>query len=246
MSASLIQPGRTSGAGVRMSWKRVPFPRCGRDERARVGHALRARRVEHGAKEAPRVGLELRLGRPDRLEVEHVEERVGEERLEDLNGRGGRVGVGHAHVVDGGDPRGVQAAHLPDHHGAPVVPYEGGRVVAEVVEQAVEIAGELVRPVVGDLGRVRAAAVAAQVGGVGAIARVGQRAELVAPRVPELREAVAEHDRRPVDGARRRHVQIDPVGRHLLVRHLSLSHGVSLAPPFWPPSPLSAFSSWCF
>ena len=233
MSASLIQGGRTSGAGVRMSWKRVPSRGRVRHERAGVRHAFGAGRIEHGAQEASGVRLELCLGRPDRLEVQHVEERVGEEHLEDLDRRGGRVRIRDAHVVERRDALGMEPPHLPHHHGPPVVAHEGGAVVAVVIEEAGEVAGELVRPVVGDRGRVRAPAVAAQVGGVGAVARVGQRVELMAPRVPELGEAMAEDDGRPVGRPGHRHVQLDPVRRHLFVRHLS--HGASPAPPSGPP-----------
>ena len=62
-----------------MSRNRVPSPRRVDETRGRVGHALAAGRVQHGAQEAPRVGLELGLGRPDLLEVEHVEELALEE-----------------------------------------------------------------------------------------------------------------------------------------------------------------------
>ena len=49
----------------------------------------------------------------------------------------------------------MQPSHLPHHHGAPVVPDEGGLVVAVVVEQAAQVGGQVVRAVVGDLGGVR-------------------------------------------------------------------------------------------
>ena len=162
-------------------------------QRVRVGHPLAAGGVEHGAQEQARVGLELGLGGPDRLEVEHVEELPLEDHLEDLRGRRGRVGVGDAHVADGRHPLGSETPHLPDQHGAPVVADEGRLLVAVVVEQARQVAGQLVGAVVGDLARTRAGAVAAQVGGHGPVAGVSQRAELVAPGVPELGEAVAEH-----------------------------------------------------
>ena len=178
---------------------------------------------------------------PDRLEVEHVEELALEDHLEDLRGRRRRIGVRHAHVEEGRDAVGVEAPHLPDHHGPPVVADEGGPVVAVVVEQPAQVAGQVVGAVVGDLGRARAPAVAAQVRRIGAVAGVGQRAELMAPRVPELREAVAQDDGGAVGRPRHRHVQLDPVRRHLLVRHLS--HGASPSPSR---AALSAFSSWCF
>ena len=152
----LGQPGRQRGRGRRQDVEeRRPLARrvdqCG----VGVGHPLAARRVEHGAHPAARVGLELGLGRPDLLEVQHVEELALEEVLEDLRGRARRLRVGHAHVVDGGHAVGMQPAQLPHHHGAPVVPGEHRCLVAVVVEQPAQVAGQLVRAVVGHRGGMR-------------------------------------------------------------------------------------------
>ena len=212
-----------------------------------VRHPLAARRIQHGAHVAARVGVEFGLGRPDVLEVQHVEELVTEDVAEDLGRRPGCVRVGDAHVVDGRDPLGVEAPHLPHDHGAPVVPGERRLVVAVVVEQSAQVRRQLVRPVGGHLGGGRAAAVAAQVGGEGAVPGVAQRAELVAPRVPELGEAVAEDHRRAIVRAGGRDVELHAVGLDLFVRDLSHA-GVTFSPSpseAWPAA-FSAFSSWCF
>ena len=54
--------------------KRVPSAGASRKPATAVRHPLAAGRVQHGAQEMPRVGLELGFGDADRLEVEHVEE----------------------------------------------------------------------------------------------------------------------------------------------------------------------------
>ena len=86
VDVGLGDPGRQHVRGRREDVLEArPLPRRVGHQRAGVGHALGAGGVEHGAQEAPGVRLELGLGRPDRLEVEHVEELVGEDRLEDLD-----------------------------------------------------------------------------------------------------------------------------------------------------------------
>ena len=82
-------------------------------------------------------------------------------------------------------------------------------LLAEGVEQPGHVATERGQIVCLDLVGDRAVAVAAHVGRDRAVARLGERGELVAPRVPELREAVAEHDGRAL--ALRRHVQLNAV-----------------------------------
>ena len=189
----------------------------------------------------PRVGLELRLGDADRLEVEDIEELAFEDLLEDVERRGRRIGERHAHVEDGRDPLGMQPPHLPDHHGAPVVPDEGRLLVAEVVEQAAQIGREVVRAVPIDLGGAAAPPVAPQVGRDGAVPGPSERVQLMPPRVPELGEAVAEDDRRPIGGPGGDHMELDPVRGDLLmtefgcrgVRHWRI----------WSLSPLGA-SEW--
>ena len=76
-------------------------------------------------------------------------------------------------------------------------PDEDGLLDAERVEQADQIAGQVMDVVGLDLRRPVAVAVAALVGRDGAEAGRGERRHLMAPRVGQLGEAVAEDDGRP-------------------------------------------------
>ena len=181
---------------------------------------------------------------PDRLEVQHVEELALEDHLEDLCRRRRSVGVGDAHVVEGRRPARGGAVPSPTPPSPPSRARRRQRlVVAVVVEQAAQVARQLVRPVVGDLGRAGAAAVAPQVRRDGAVAGVGQRAELVAPGVPQLGEAVAEDDGRPVGRPGHGNMQLDPVGRDLLVGELRQGVLLPRPAPTSRPSPPGA-SGW--
>ena len=73
---------------------------------------------------------------------------------------------------------------------------EDSVVLAEVIEQSDEVVGELGDAVRLDLAWCRRVAVAALVGGDDMVAGLGERRHLVTPRVGELGEAVAQHDRR--------------------------------------------------
>ena len=66
-----------------------------------------------------------------------------------------------------------------------------------------------------------------------------ERRQLVAPRVPELGEAVAQDDGWPVGRAGGDHMELDPVRRDLLVPEGGPQGSQALAD-------LLAFSSWCF
>jgi len=85
---------------------------------------------------------------------------------------------------------------------------------AERVEQRHDVADDVEGGVGRDVGRRGGAAVAAEVGRHAAVAPRGQVRHLVAPRVPELREAVQEHNRGVPFGARLRHVHRDAVRLH--------------------------------
>ena len=88
---------------------------------------------------------------------------------------------------DAGDPFGVQQRELPHDHRAPVVADEHCLLVADVVEQPEHVAGQVDDVVrVDRLGSDRRA-VAALVGSQHAVARLGQRRNLVAPRVRRAR-----------------------------------------------------------
>ena len=108
-----------------------------------------------------------------------------------------------------GDQAGVQCGDRPPDHAAPAVADDPRRRFAERADQAGDVAGE--RPqVVAARGLVRVA-VAAQVHGDGAEARVRERGQLAPPGPPELGEAVQQHDERCTRVAALREVQADAV-----------------------------------
>jgi hypothetical protein len=91
----------------------------------------------------------------------------------------------------------------------------------EGVEERDEVADDVEDGVGGRIRRRGGAAVAPEIGRDAAVAARGEVAHLVAPRVPELREAVHEQHRRRggVHGAGLRHVHRDAVGLQLPVPH---------------------------
>ncbi|CAI0423389.1 unnamed protein product, partial [Linum tenue] len=116
-----------------------------------------------------------------------------------------------AEVDHGGDPVGSEPAKVPGHGGSPIVPDQEDLVDLEGVEEADQVADDVEGGVFGRRrGRV-GVAVPAEVRGDAAVAEGGEGEELVAPRVPELREAVEEEDggRPGSDGG---HVHVDSVG----------------------------------
>ena len=96
-----------------------------------------------------------------------------------------------------------------------------GLLLAERGDQADDVADQVqLRVLVDGLGRSRLP-VAALVGGDRVVAGLGQRRELVAPRVPGLGEAVAEHDEGTLAGLG--DVHLDAVGLDGAV--LDVGHG---------------------
>ena len=108
------------------------------------------------------------------------------------------VGVRRIDADHAGDAVDMPQRHLPDDEAAPVVADEDRLVDLEMVEQADQIAGEVLDVVgldrLGPVGR----AIAALIGRDHADAGLAQRLDLVAPGKRDLRPAVAEHDRRRV------------------------------------------------
>lgn len=68
--------------------------------------------------------------------------------------------------------------------------------MAECVNEGDEVADDVEHGVGGHVGRGVGIAEASEVGGDGAVAAVGEGEDLVAPRVPEFREAMEEEDYR--------------------------------------------------
>jgi hypothetical protein len=113
---------------------------------------------------------------------------------------------------------------VPGHRRAPVVARDHRRRGPEGIEEPYQIADQVEQAVALDLGGGVGLAVAAHVGRHRAEARVGQRAELMTPRIPGFREAVTqEHDRA---SALLGHVHANPIG--LDDAMLDLAHPVSL------------------
>src|SRR5204862_1676659 len=102
---------------------------------------------------------------------------------------------------------------------APVVTDDARTLCADVVEQAGDVAAELDDVVGVRIGWRARAAVAAHVRREYVVPRAGQRFDLVAPRVPELREPVDQDDRLPLP--RLRDVQLDAVRADLAVADAS-------------------------
>ncbi len=155
------------------------------------------------------MGFDAELGVGDArfLEVDHVEELVGEDLPHELPPAGGMGPRGSSGTLIAITPcirSGWSRAIWPSDHRAPVVAAEDRLLDAEVVEQAEQVAGEVVDVVVLDrLGSI-GLAIAPLVGGEHAlVAGVGERRDLVAPGVGELGEAVGEHDDGAVLPARR-------------------------------------------
>jgi hypothetical protein len=104
---------------------------------------------------------------------------------------------------------------------------------AEVVEERDHVADKMEDGVGLWVGGDGGVAVAAEVGGQRAEAAGGERGHLVAPREPQLREAVDEEDRRPGGGAALGDVEGNAVDVRRPVPHLAggfvfVRHGFAL------------------
>jgi hypothetical protein len=95
----------------------------------------------------------------------------------------------------------------------------------EVVKERDQVADDVEDGVGGGVGGHGRVAVATEVGGQRAEAAGGERGHLVAPREPELREAVDEEDRRRVGGAALGDVEGNAVDVRGPVPHLALGGG---------------------
>jgi len=90
----------------------------------------------------------------------------------------------------------MQDRHRPCDEAAPIVPCEHRALDPERIEQRNEIAGQVLHSVRFDGFRRVARAIAALVRRDDAKSGLGERADLMPPGIRELRETVAEHDRR--------------------------------------------------
>ncbi|MFO0634089.1 MAG: hypothetical protein U0168_14685 [Nannocystaceae bacterium] len=92
-----------------------------------------------------------------------------------------------------------------------------GRVQTQGRDELGDVVGEALHGVTGDRAGLVGEVVAAQIGRVHVEPGRGQARELVAPRVPELGEAVQQQHRRPRTRPRRR--DVDAVQLHLAQSH---------------------------
>ena len=99
---------------------------------------------------------------------------------------------------------------MPGHRRAPVMARDDRRRLAERVDQADDVTDEVKHRVLIDRLRPVGPSVPAHVGRHRAKARLGERGQLVAPRVPRLGKAVAKDDERA--HARLGDVHLDAVG----------------------------------
>src|SRR6476469_2499762 len=178
-------------------------PGDGVDEVRRL-RPLRTGAVSHERLDLRRaVAGEPAFRRDGRLRAEDVPERAGlvvrlaaQGGPEDLPAQCHRV-----RAADAGhraDQSRVERGDGPRQHAAPPVADQVRAGLAERLDEPADVAGE--GPGVVAAGWLVGVAVAAQVDGDRAVAGVGQRAELVAPRPPEAGEAVQEQDQRTLTG----------------------------------------------
>lgn len=108
---------------------------------------------------------------------------------------------------------------MPRHLSSQVVPHHHHLGEGEVIEEGDEVSDDVEDGVGGGVVGDGGVAVAAEVGGEGAEAAGGEGGHLVAPRQPELREAMDEEHRRAVGGALLGDVEGDAVHVSVPVTH---------------------------
>ncbi len=95
---------------------------------------------------------------------------------------------------------GIEHPGQPGHRAAPVVPCDDARPFADLRDHAGDVFGELGKAIGIDRARLRRIVVPAQIDGDDMEAGRGQRRNLIPIRIPELGEAVQEHDQRSLPG----------------------------------------------
>ena len=122
------------------------------------------------------------------------------------------AGWGTLRIAEARDPLGVREGEPPGDDGAPVVAHDRRRARAPAASSRPDHVGrQRLDAVGGDALRLVARVVAALVGHDHAEAGLGQGADLLAPAVPELGEAVQQDDRRPARRPGLDDVQADSV-----------------------------------
>ena len=132
---------------------------------------------------------------------------------------------------DAGDAGGMAQGHLPDHETAPIVADENCLVDMQVIEQADQVAGQMLEVVGLDRSGAIGRAVAALIRRDHADAGRRKRLDLMPPRERDLRPAMAQHQRRRVSLWPRLVVaHADAVGLGELERRHFDGHGYSPSP----------------
>ena len=191
-------------------------------------HLVLARRVaraeiEDAADRGARVALELGLGDARLLEIDPVVVGLAGRFQRFERHREAAPAVRHAQARDRRKDVRPHQRRMPGDRRAPVMADDHGALLAERLDQRDHVADSVQDGVGGDVVRRAAAAEAAHVGRDRAEAGLGERDQLVAPRVPQLRPAMAHQHQRA--RAAFRHMQLDPVRRDHAVAngHLRMS-----------------------
>src|SRR4029077_2354606 len=170
------------------------------------------RRVQHRENRLGYVGLELGLGLAWLLEIQLVKLLLAYRLFHCLsraNVHPRSPNIRHAQENDRAENVGPEQRTKPGDPRSPVVSYDDRLRLAEGVDEANNISAQLENIVVLDSLRSICLAVAALVRRDDAVSCLSQRLQLVAPRVPQLRPAVAKDNQRPL--AILGEVHFDPV-----------------------------------
>ena len=105
--------------------------------------------VQHSSHGGSWIGTELSFGGANFLEVQHVEERVGMQHLENAHGRRGPINKRNAYANGGPATLRIQASQIPHDQRTPIMANEHGFGVGagEEIYQRDEITGERTYPV---------------------------------------------------------------------------------------------------
>jgi hypothetical protein len=150
------------------------------------------------AEEVPVVGVHDGFGQLGEVEEEDVPGLAELARVVQSPQELPRMG----HVEDGQPVDDLRVAHrsVPGEGSAPVMTGQQRRLGPAFVDETADVGGQLVGVVGMDAVRLGGQVVAAHVGGDDAESRRRERLDLQPPAVPELREAVQQHDQRPLAG----------------------------------------------
>ena len=171
-----------------------------------------------GTEDDARVAVVFRLGDAGLLEVELVPDGVVGLRHESGRPHGSARSKRYAETDHAAKAIRAQLGRVPGHIRTPIVAGDDRPVGPESVEQADHITENVKQCVLVDRVGTVGLAIAAHVGRHGPEPSLGERGELMAPGVPELGKAVAQHDERT--GRRlRRGAGPDAVGLDGAVRH---------------------------